>query len=264
MKTTGKNFAFTVITFAMIGFIADLPKSDLHVHLSRKAGETLSQYFKRAAEQSSRMGVVFGLAEEIATPNMRTNDSILAEYINEAKKYPVYLGLQVNQPGWTKMYSKKTIEALDYICEDALRFPDKTGKVVLLWLRGVTFSDPQDFMDRYIAYHLKVFSEPINIWVNPTFLPEGLANMYDQLWTEDRMKTLITESVKNNIAVEINSRYKIPGKKFIKLAKASGAHFTFGSNQHDTGIGDIKWSVDIANECGLSRDDFFIPRRVIK
>jgi hypothetical protein len=40
-------------------------------------------------------------------------------------------------------------------------------------------------------------------------------------------------------------------------------HFTFGSNQHDTAIGDINWSLAIANECGLKKTDFFIPKRVL-
>jgi hypothetical protein len=264
MKNLTNKLAFIVVAIALSGFVQDLPKADLHVHLSRLNGETLSQYFKRAAEQSTKMGVVFGLAEEIGTANMKMNDSILSGYIREVKKYPLYLGLQVNQPGWTKLYSKMTIDAVDYICEDALRFPDKSGKVILLWLRGVTFSDPQDFMERYISYHLKVFSEPINIWVNPTLLPEGLKKMYDQLWTEERMKTLINAAIKNNIAIEINSRYQIPSKKFLQMAKAAGAHFTFGSNQHDTNIGDIKWSIAIANECELTKSDFFIPKRIIK
>ena len=77
------------------------------------------------------------------------------------------------------------------------------------------------------------------------------------------MKILIDAAVKNNIAIEINSRFQIPNKKFILMAKAAGAHFTFGSNQHDTAIGDINWSLAIANECGLKKTDFFIPKRVL-
>jgi histidinol phosphatase-like PHP family hydrolase len=167
----------------------------------------------------------------------------------------------VNEPGWTRLYSKDALSKVDYVAADALRFPDKNGQVRLLWLPGVIFEDAQDFMDRYVDYNLKVMSEPINIWVNATFLPESLSRMYDQLWTDARMKKLIDAAVKNNIAIEINSRYQIPGKKFIKMAKAAGAHFTFGSNQHDTGIGEIGWSVSMAEECGVTADNLFFPQR---
>jgi histidinol phosphatase-like PHP family hydrolase len=239
----------------------DLPKADLHIHLTRNYGTSPSVRYKRAAALSAKMGVTFGIAEEIGTPNVKYNDSLLAECIKEIKKYPLYLGLQVNHPGWTKLYSKETIDKIDYIIGDALMFPDKNGQVRLLWTPGVTFDDPQDFMDRYVEYNLKVLSEPVNVWVNPTFLPESLSGMYDKLWTEDRMKILIAAAVKNNVAIEINSRYQIPGKKFIQMAKAAGAHFTFGSNQHDTGIGDINWSITTATECGLKTQDFYTPKR---
>lgn len=125
------------------------------------------------------------------------------------------------------------------------------------------FNNAEDFMDRYVAYNLKVLAEPINIWANPTYLPISLEREYDQLWTADRMKILIDAAVKNNIAIEINSRFQIPGKRFIELARAAGARFTFGSNEHDTNIGDINWSRKMAKKCGLTNEDFFVPKRVL-
>ncbi len=44
------------------------------------------------------------------------------------------------------------------------------------------------------------------------------------------------------------------------MAKASEAHFTFGSNTHGPGAGDITWSIIMAKECGLTIDDSFIPK----
>lgn len=239
----------------------DLPKTDLHVHLTSKYAGTPSLRYEKAAALSKEMGVVFGIADETGSADLRVNDSILSESIEMVRKYPLYLGLQVGQPGWTKLYSKATLDSLDYIMGDALRFPDKDGQVRLIWLPDVVFSDPEDFMDRYVAYNLKVLSEPIHIWANPTYLPISLERQYDQLWTADRMKMLIDAAVKNNIAIEINSRFQIPGRRFILMAKAAGARFTFGSNQHDTNLGDIKWSRKMAKTCGLKEEDFFIPKR---
>lgn len=260
-----KSSAFSTI-FLFLGCatacsqVNDLPKADLHVHISKKYGGSVPRY-EKAAELSSKMGVIFGIAEEIETPDIKQNDILVSQCMEQAKKYPLYIGLQVNQPGWTKLYSKETIDNLDYILADALRFPDKNGKVILLWVNGVNFENPGEFMDRYVDYNLKVMAEPIDVWVNATFLPESLSAKYDELWTEKRMKTLINAAVKNNIAIEINSRYRIPGKKFIQLAKAAGAKFTFGSNNHDNGIGDIAWCMSVAKECGLKKSDFFMPER---
>ena len=75
------------------------------------------------------------------------------------------------------------------------------------------------------------------------------------------MKSLIDAAIKNNVAIEINSIFKIPNARFIKMAKAEGARFTFGSNTHGLGAGDITWSINMAKECGLTKEDFFIPKR---
>jgi hypothetical protein len=57
---------------------------------------------------------------------------------------------------------------------------------------------------------------------------------------------------------------KEDGNLVIAELNGPGAHFTFGSNQHDTGIGDINWSIKTANECGLKIQDFYIPVRKVK
>ena len=263
MKNLLKSMGLIAGAILLYGFQEDPPKIDLHVHLTSRSGDIPSVRYEKAAALSDKMGVVFGIAEEIGSNNLKSNDSILSERISLVKKYHLYLGLQVNQPGWSRLYSKKTLDNLDYVMEDASRFPDKDGQIRLLWHPDVAFDDPEDFMERYVVYNLQVLSEQINIWVNPTYLPETLQQKYDELWTEKRMKRLIDAAVKNNIAIEINSRYQIPGKKFIQMAKAAGAHFTFGSNQHDTNIGEIGWSVKTAKECGLKKEDFFIPKRLL-
>lgn len=256
-----KLFTLLLLTIQVQGQMKDLPVMDLHVHLTGQTGDSPAQRYEKAAALSAKMGVVFGIAEEINGRDIHSNDQILQERITLIKKYQLYLGLQLNGPGSIKMYSKEILDSTDFLSEDALRFPDKDGRIILLWTPAAVFKDADDFMDRYVDYNLKVLAEPITIWVNPTFLPEIFQSQYDKLWTDKRMETLIDACVKNKIAIEINSRYQIPQKKFILMAKAAGAHFTFGSNQHDTGIGEIKWSIDLAKECGLTRQDFFIPKR---
>jgi len=45
------------------------------------------------------------------------------------------------------------------------------------------------------------------------------------------------------------------------MAKAAGAHFTYGTNQHGAGVGEINWSINMAKECGLTKEDFYISTR---
>jgi histidinol phosphatase-like PHP family hydrolase len=210
------------------------------------------------------MGVTFGIAEEHESPDFRANDSFISGCISMARKYGLYIGLQVLRPGWQKYYSKNIIDSIDFILMDALRFPDKDGKIKGIWIEPPVLTDVEDFMERYVAFNIKVLSDHINIWGNPTFLPVSLQGRYDELWTEKRMKAVIDAAVKNNVAIEINSRYRIPEQKFIIAAKAAGARFTFGSNEHDTNIGNIEWSINMAKECGLEAKDFFTPKRRLR
>ena len=261
MRRLLNSFVLFGTGLILISCNSSYPKIDLHVHLTRSLGSTATDAFKKASELSKQMGVTFGIAEELDNSNKRINDSLLLDRIALAKKNSFYIGIQVSRRDWSNVYSKEVLNQLDFILADALIFPNKEGKIMQIWISDQPLGEPQVFMDLYVAHSLRVLSEPITIWANPTFLPVELAPQYDELWTDKRMKSLIDAAVKNNVAIEINSRYKVPHARFIKMAKAAGAHFTFGSNQHGIGIGDIYWSISVAKKCGLRRDDFFIPKR---
>jgi len=105
-----------------------------------------------------------------------------------------------------------------------------------------------------------IVTEPIDIYVNPTFLPEVIAPRYDELWTEERMQRIIAAAVKHGVAIEINARYKLPSEKFIRLAKAAGAKFTIGTN--NTSAADYgDWSYPLARQkkIGLTWRDMYVP-----
>jgi len=241
----------------------DLPKMDLHFHLNYE-GQSLANaalVYEKASTLSKERSVVFGIAEEFVNDNIKINDSLILDRITLAKKNSLYLALQVSRRDWLNIFSKEVLKKVDYILADAMIFPDKYGRMMRIWVPNTQLGEPQEFMELYVAHNLKVLAEPINIWANPTYLPDALKSRYDELWTNARMKSLIDAAIKNNVAIEINSTFKIPNAKFIKMAKAAGAHFSFGSNTHGLGAGDITWSINMAKECGLTKDDFFIPKR---
>jgi len=240
-----------------------LPKMDLHFHLNYE-GQSLANaalVYEKASTLSKERSVVFGIAEEFVNDNIKINDSLILDRITLAKKNSLYLALQVSRRDWLNIFSKEVLKKVDYILADAMIFPDKYGRMMRIWVPNTQLGETQEFMELYVAHNLKVLAEPINIWANPTYLPDALKSRYDELWTNARMKSLIDAAIKNNVAIEINSTFKIPNAKFIKMAKAAGAHFSFGSNTHGLGAGDITWSINMAKECGLTKDDFFIPKR---
>ncbi len=155
-------------------------------------------------------------------------------------------------------------DKLDYVAADALIFPGADGRGIWLWLPGVEFPDEQDFMNRYVEHNVRVIAQPIQVWANPTYLPASLQPRYDALWTEARMDRVIRAAVKNGVAIEINAHFQIPSARFIKRAKAAGARFSFGSNRHVEGIGEIDYCLRTARECGLTSKDIYVPARTLK
>jgi histidinol phosphatase-like PHP family hydrolase len=125
----------------------------------------------------------------------------------------------------------------------------------------VWVDDKQQFMDQLVGKIEAIFSqEPVDIYVNPTVLPDALMPEHEQLWTKERMARVIKVLADNNIALEINARYKTPGAEMIKMAKAAGIKFTFGTNNTGRELGRLEYCLKMIEECGLTPDDIFMPK----
>jgi hypothetical protein len=80
-----------------------------------------------------------------------------------------------------KIFSKETIGKFDYVFTDAMTFTDAKGRRNRIWIKEETWIDAeQKFMDNLVKTIVKIMNEePINIYVNPTFLPQQMADRYD-------------------------------------------------------------------------------------
>jgi len=236
------------------------PLVDYHVHLDKLV--TL----EKALQLSKERGVKFGIVEHAGTkenryPGLLSSDEDLKRYIAMLEGKPVFKGVQAEGLDWPTCFSKDVVAGLDYVLSDALTFPDeKSGKRIELWRPGVAFPDKQDFMDRYTKFNVEVMArEPIDIIANPTFLPESLEGEFDALWTDARMTKVIEAAVKYGVAIEINSRYRLPRMNFLKMAKKAGAKFSLGSNIHGLDVGKLDYCVGAIKQLDLTKKDIFTP-----
>ena len=131
-----------------------------------------------------------------------------------------------------------------------------------LWIEDETeVGDPQDFMDQLVENIEEIIeNEPVQVYVNPTYLPDEINGQYDELWTEERMDRVITALTENEVALEINCRRMIPSQAFIKRAKDAGVKFTFGTNNGGKDdLGRMEYAIRMIDECGLTPDDIWLP-----
>jgi histidinol phosphatase-like PHP family hydrolase len=104
-----------------------------------------------------------------------------------------------------------------------------------------------------------IAKQPIDILANVSWLPAGMLESWDGFWTQARMQKVIDAAVKFRVALEISSSYKLPKLPFLKLAKATGVKFTFGSNGRYPNMGKLDYSLQMAAELGLKAADMFTP-----
>jgi hypothetical protein len=235
---------------------AGLPLIDYHVHL--KGGLTLDQ----ALEKSRQAGITYGIAENCGLGFPVTNDELLKQSFDRLEGRPVFKAMQAEGREWVNMFSPEIVASFDYVFSDALTFRDKQGRRTRLWMPNeVHIDDEQEFMDMYVDKIVTILeNEPIDIFVNPTFLPAVIAERYDELWTQQRMQKVIQAAVKNDVAIEINARYRIPSIKFIKLAEQAGVKFSFGTNNGGRELGRLEYALEAAIQCGLTKGDMFFPK----
>jgi hypothetical protein len=230
------------------------PLVDYHVHL--KGGLTLEQ----ALENSEARNTKFGIAENCGLGFKVTTDNQLRPFLRMLEQKPVYAAMQAEGREWQDLFSTEMIAKFDYVFTDAMTFTDHRGRRVRLWMPNeVRIDDEQNFMDMYVDRIISVLSEPIDIYVNPTFLPAVIADRYDRLWTPRRMDKVINAAVKNGVAIEINARYKLPSKTFIQRAKKAGVKFAFGTNNGDKELGHLEYSRRMAKQCDLTEKNMFTP-----
>lgn len=121
--------------------------------------------------------------------------------------------------------------------------------------------DPQDFMDQLVDRTVGIITtEPIDIFVNPTFLPDEINAQYDALWTEERIDKVVAALMESSVALEINNGRKIPSPAFLKRAKEAGVKFTFGTNNVTAeSLGRMDYAIEMIGELGLTPADMWIP-----
>jgi hypothetical protein len=239
----------------------NIPMVDYHVHL--KGGLTLEQVLAR----SRRDGIQYGLAVNCGKGFPVQDDDGARRFVESLQGQPVFIAMQCEGREWVRMFTHKSIDLFDYLFTDSMTWTDRQGRRMRLWIPEEvgTIADPQEFMETLVERAVGILeNEPIQIYANPTFLPDVLAKDYDRLWTDERIAKVVEAAARHHVAIEINNRYRLPGIRVLRAAKQAGCKFSFGSN--NGGPDDLRrpeYGLQMVEECKLGWQDFFIPRSAL-
>ncbi|MDR2496883.1 MAG: DUF1080 domain-containing protein [Tannerellaceae bacterium] len=233
----------------------DFPVLDYHVHL--KGGLTTED----AAALSRQTGVNYAIAPNCGVGFPITDDAGVMAFLDEMRSQPFILAMQAEGREWIETFSQGVRDEFDYVFTDALTFSDNKGRRSRIWIPEETWiEDEQQYMDLIVDRICSVLQEPMQIYVNPCFLPEQMADRYDDFWTEERMNKFVDALAASGKVLEINARYKIPNKAIIQKAKAAGVKFSFGTNNGGAELGLLEYAIRMKNECGITAGDMYKPQ----
>jgi len=232
------------------------PLIDYHIHL--KGDLTL----EKALEQSRKIGVFYGIAANCGLKFPITNDRGIHEFIEKMEGQPCFVGMQAEGREWPTLFSPEAIAKFDYIFTDAMTIVDHRSRRARLWMpEEVDIPDKQAFMALLVRTIEEILdNEPIDIYVNPTYLPDVLIKEYDTLWTPERLKRVIDAAARNGVAIEISNRLRLPKADFIRQARKAGIKFTIGTNNIDSKLGCEEYALQMIRECNLKSSDMFLPK----
>lgn len=235
----------------------NFPLIDLHTHL--KGGMTEEE----ALAHARRYGYTYGIAINCGLKMGFEDDDSLNHFLDNYHPSPfTWFAMQAEGREWLDLFSEETRERFDYVFTDGMTWTNRNGMRMRLWIPQETeVGDPQDFMDQLVDHIVEIVTtEPIDIHVNPTFLPAEISDRYDELWTVERMDRVIDALLEGGVALEINNRYRIPSEAFLKRAKAAGVKFTFGTNNGGADdLGRMDYAIEMVEACGLEPSDMWIP-----
>lgn len=233
----------------------NFPVVDFHVHAKGWTGE-------QAQAKSMNYGINYGIAPNCGIGFPITDDAGVATYCDSTSRLPFFFGMQGEGREWVTTFSPESRRRFDYVFTDALTFTDHKGRRTRMWIDDETFVDipHQEYMDVIVDRILMVLeNEPIDIYVNPSMLPNVMRDEYDYMWNQQRIERVVKALKEKGIALEINARYRIPNFRFIRVAKEAGVKFTFGTNNATPEIGKLEYCLEAIEACGITREDLWFP-----
>ena len=184
------------------------------------------------------------------------------KYLSSISGWPFMHGFQGEGRKWTASFTEKSLAACEFLFTDSMTIVDRNRQIRLYRPEEFTLNGrtAEEWMDFYVSQiELILENEPADIYANPMFLPPELARDADALWTDARIDRVLDKLARHKIALEINSRYRIPSHRVLRKAKARGIKFAFGTNNVDANIGRLEWSLEAVRECGIANGDMWFP-----
>ena len=216
-----------------------IPLADYNIHI--RSGMS----FEKALDWAQKTGIRSSAIENQGRDWPLSDNTAVKTFIEDGKRFPeLLIGLQVNGRDWYQVIDPSLIKQLDFVLSDTMVMDGQK-----LWLEDAYCTEDEEaWLQKYYAHNLQILNEPITIFANPLYLPRKMMHRYEDFWTIERQLTIIDLAIKNNIALEIQSKTQFPHIGFVKLAIEKGAMISIGRNNIDDRVDELKRPLDWLEE----------------
>jgi histidinol phosphatase-like PHP family hydrolase len=236
---------------------------DWHCHSPWSDGQgTLAGLARRARAEGARLGIsdhALGDNRRLRTPEQ------LAAYRQDVRRHGLYAGVEISVGD---LEWDVDLDAFDYAIASlhTVRLPEVTVSAVryLNWRAGIypayapslTLASREAYFDAWLgALEATVRRWPVTILGHFTLLPEHAAASGRFVLGEDprpdeRARAWLDETImlclRHGIAIELNSKSRVPDPGFVRRALELGASFSLGSDAHQVRrAGDLSYGREL-------------------
>lgn len=236
---------------------------DLHTHTTFSDGRMSPE---EVWETARSRGYGVGIADHCGRGDFQlSSNGLFDRYLRALEGLPVFRSaeLDLGNPGGV---TTDRLDKCHYLIGGVHSLAADEGGRLDFFDPGADPGEPRLILERILgAIGLGAREHRFHVLAHPGLLPIGLRAQGDRLLDGEWEEGLIGLALRHGFALEISSRWELPGRGLIEKARRAGVRFSLGSDGHGREtMCRLDYSLRMMEACGITEGQMFRPEAATK